>query len=263
MRLCFPQLKAWVYRTFHCRCLVCNYKSELMNRLSHELRTSLTGIVGYSEFVESSSTEPMVNFTAKIIRESSQDLARASNSFFDLNRLESGEIYLNCTEFSINELVRSVVKIYQRQAIERNVNIFSTCSAESSSLDVYADFQRVGQVIDALVFDAVKVAEKGMSVHVDVSLDDEKRFVKLMIIFLNLSADGFQLKLLKEFWCDENYKFRLQEGPGVELALAKALIYHMHGDVDYHSSSDELPRLIVSLPIRYGSQFRRLSKVLL
>jgi hypothetical protein len=77
MRLCLSRFKSWVFHVLNCKRDFSRNESQLMERLSHELRTSLTGIVGYSEFVESTSAEPMVNFTAKIIRESSQNLARA------------------------------------------------------------------------------------------------------------------------------------------------------------------------------------------
>lgn len=251
MRLCLSRLKTWVCQTFPCRRLISNNQFELMERLSHELRTSLTGIVGYSEFVESSSTEPMVNFTAKIIRESSQGLSRASNSFFDLHRLELGQIKVDCSDFSISELVRSIVRVHQKQALERDVNLFFTCSAETFLLTVYSDSQKVRQVIDALVFAAVQAAGKGKSIHVDVSLDDEKSSMKLTIISLDTLTDGVQIKLIEEFWSNDRYKFRLQEGPGVELALAKALIYFLQGSAEYQCASDELPRLIVKLPMRY------------
>jgi signal transduction histidine kinase len=250
MRLFLSRVKNLVCQTFLCRCSVSNNQSELMERLSHELRTSLTGIVGYSEFVESSSTEPMVNFTAKIIRESSQCLARASNSFFDLHRLELRQIQADCSTFSISELVRSVISIHQKEAIERDVNLTFTCSVETF-LDTYTDFQRVRQVVDALIFGALQTAGKGKSIQVDVSLDDEKKCIKLMIISLDTFTHGVQIELLKEFWCNERYKFRLQEGPGVELALAKSLIYFLQGDAEYRYALDESPRLIVKLPLRY------------
>jgi signal transduction histidine kinase len=251
MRLCLSRFKAWTSRVFACKSADLKNQSELLERLSHELRTSLTGIVGYSEFVESSSAEPMMNFTAKIIRDSSQVLLRASNSFFDLHRMAQGQIRADCSKFSIIELVRSVVGLHQKQAIERDVNLFFTCPTESFLLEIYADTQRVRQVVDAIVFGAVQTAGKGKSIRVDVSLDDDKKFIKLMIISLDSLTDGGQIELLKEFWCNERYKFRLQEGPGVELALAKTLIYFLQGSAEYSYVSDELPRLIVKLPMCY------------
>jgi K+-sensing histidine kinase KdpD len=242
--------KNWIYLKFKCKRSTSRKQSNLMERLSHELRTSLTGIVGYSEFVESSSAEPMVNFTAKIIRESSLGLARASNSFFDLHRLELGQIQIDPASFNINALVRDVVRIYQKQALNETVSLAFVCSAETSYSEMFSDAQRVHQVVDALVFGAVQFAGKGNSIHVDLSLDEDKSYMKLMLTTVGASSDGSQEELFKKFWNCERYKFRLQAGPGVELALAKALIYFLQGHVEYQVGPNEHPRLIVRLPLR-------------
>jgi signal transduction histidine kinase len=92
MRLFLSRIKDGLMRPFVRNRLSAINQAELMARWSHEMRTSLTGIVGYSEYLESISTEPMVNFTAKIIKESSLGLARASNAFFDLHSIESGKL---------------------------------------------------------------------------------------------------------------------------------------------------------------------------
>lgn len=251
MQFFLSRAKNWIYRKFRCKRSASRKQSNLMERLSHELRTSLTGIVGYSEFVESSSTEPMVNFTAKIIRESSLSLARASNSFFDLHRLELGQIQIDPTTFSISELVRDVVRIYQKQALNQTVSIAFACSAETFFSEMFSDAQRMHQVVDALIFGAVQSAGKGNSIHVDLSLDEDKSSMKLMLITVGAPSDGSHEELFKKFWNSERYKFRLQAGPGVELALAKALIYFLQGYADYQVRPSEHPRLIVWLPLRY------------
>jgi signal transduction histidine kinase len=243
--------KNWICRKFRCKRSASRKQSNLMDRLSHELRTSLTGIVGYSEFVESSSAEPMVNFTAKIIRESSLSLARASNSFFDLHRLELGQIQIDPTTFSISELVRDVVRIYQKQALDQTVRIAFTCSAETFFCEMFSDAQRVHQVVDALIFGAVQSSKKGSSIHVDLSIDEDKSYVRLMLIAVGAPSDGSHEELNKKFWNGECYKFRLQAGPGVELALAQALIYFLQGYAEYQVRPGEHPRLIVWLPLRY------------
>ena len=250
MRFCLSRLKSWFSRTFASRGGGIQTQSELMERLSHELRTSLTGIVGYSEFVESSSTEPMVNFTAKIIHESSQGLARAINSFFDLHRLSLGQIKISCSTFLINRLVWDVVRHHQKQALQHDVNLIYTCSKETFLLEMYTDAQRVRQVVDALIFGAVQSAAKGKSVHVDASVDETQSYFQLTVLGLDVVTDIAQINLLQEFWCTDRYKFRLQEGPGVELALAKALIYFLQGSAQYRYVVNESSQLIVKLPMR-------------
>lgn len=233
-------------------------QQDLMARLSHEMRTSLTGIVGYSEFVESTSTEPMVNFTAKIIRESSQSLARASNAFFDLQRIDSGQLKLNCTLFSMYELVCDAVRLYQPIARERQIGVVFTCGDDSYLIEMYADALRVSQVVDALIYGAIQSTRKDESIHIDMTLDRLKTSVMFKIKFLDAHIDGPQVDLFKEFWCSDSYKFRLQEGPGIEQALAKSLIYFMQGDATYNVSNTKRPELTVSFPMSCSPPKRRI-----
>jgi K+-sensing histidine kinase KdpD len=72
-----------------------------------------------------------------------------------------------------------------------------------------------------------------------------------MLITVRAPSDGSHEELFKKFWNSERYKFKLQSGPGVELALAKALIYFLQGYVEYQVRPSEYPSLIVRLPLRY------------
>jgi signal transduction histidine kinase len=251
MRLFLSRIKDWLMQPLLRSPAVTMNQADLMARFSHEMRTSLTGIVGYSEFVESTSAEPMVNFTAKIIRESSQGLARASNAFFDLQSIESGQLKLNCTWFSMHDLVCNAIRLHQPMARERDVSLLFTCSDDLFLIEMYADVLRVRQVVDALIYGAIQSTRKDESVHIDMMLDRLKVGVMLKIFFLDVRADSTQIELLKEFWGGDSYKFRLQEGPGIELALTKGLIYFMQGIAVYRASKTQPPELLVSLPIRF------------
>jgi two-component system, sensor histidine kinase and response regulator len=247
MRSTLYQLKGLVCRAFFGRRSVFSNQSRLMDRLSHELRTSLTGIMGYSEFVESSSVEPMINFTGQIIRESSQALARSSNSFFDLYRLESGLISVDCSIFSISDLIRSVIEFHQKQANSLGINILFTASAEATQFNIYSDALIVRQVVDSLVFDAVQTIGVKL-VCIDVSINPDRKFINLIIVKLGSHSDKAKIGMLEDFWCNEDYKFKLQEGPGVELALAKAFIYFLKGGAQFRSDSQDSSSLIIYLP---------------
>lgn len=250
MRIVFNQIKTWLMQVLRFKHASILNQEEFMARLSHELRTSLTGIVGYSEFLESTSAEPMVKFTATIIRESSQGLARTSNALFDLHRVECGSLKLNCTWFSIYELVLNVVRLHQPMAREHDVNLLFTCSNDLFLIEMYSDVLRVRQVVDALIFGVIQSTRKGESVHIDMLLDTLKTGVTVKMIFLDACADIAQIELFKEFFLGGSYKFRLQEGPGIEMALAKSLIYLMQGKAVFREVNKQKPELMVSLPIR-------------
>ena len=247
----FSNIKNWIFHKFGCKRNVQLEQINIMERLSHEMRTWLTGIVGYSEYVESSSSEPMVNFTAKIIWESSLCLTRTSNSFFELHRLKLGHLKPDPSSFSCSELVRDVVRTHQRKALDQTVNLEFTCTAETFSVYMYADVIMVRQITDALIFGAVQSSKQGDSIHVDISLDVNQIYMVLKLTISELTFDTSKNKLFAEFWGNDNYKFHLQEGPGVELALTTELIHLLQGNVEHQVRPSKNQILVVRLPMRF------------
>jgi len=219
-----------------------------MARFSHELRTSLTGIVGYAEYLEKSAAEPMMNFTAKIIRESGQDLARASQAFFDLYALQGGLVNLTHQEFVLSDVAREVVKSYQMYASEKEVSLGFTSSEDALTQIIRSDEHRMRQVLDALVLDAVRTAQKWSSVHVDLALDASRANWVLSMVTSGVPVEATELELVCAFWRNDDYPFRLQQGPGVELAVAKALIAYLGGSAQFQLAVGAPPRLCVMFP---------------
>jgi len=224
-------------------------QSELMARLSHEIRTSLTGIIGYAEFLETGAAEPMMNFTANIIRESGLDLARTSSSYFDLQYLAQSQIRLTCSRVSLAEVTREVMCKHQSKANHRDVSLVFNCSDDGNSQLMNSDIDRLRQVLDALVFDAVQTADKWGCIRVGLSVNEGN---KTLVWTLETTASKSSQRLsdlYEKFWHQGNYHFLLQQGPGIELALAKALIQFLGGKVIYRVTLGVPARLVVTFPL--------------
>lgn len=233
------------------KCSSSKFQTSLMDRFSYESRTLLTGILGYSEFLELSSEDAMVAFTAKIIHESSQGLVRVMNSFFDLHYLKLAQIKVNCSSFSATELVRDVVRSNQKYARERRVTIFFMCSDDSILHEMYSDVERVRQVLNALIYNALQMSSKNDTINVNVNLDQEQEYFELKISLLKTTFNAVQLNIMDEFWVSSDYEFKLHEGPGLEMALAKEMIIFLQGKAKWKARLTDNPHLIVSLPMQY------------
>lgn len=222
---------------------------ELINRLSHELRTSLTGIVGYAEFLEAGSQDPMMNFTAKIIRESGRSLTRTSHSFFDFYLLTQQKLNLNSSRFVLSELTQNVVNACQGFAVERDINLVSETSDKAIGVMLCSDAVRVHQVMEALIYSVLQASERWSLVRVHLEFSQVQRCLEVSIVSSGSEASAEQIDLQKQFWNADDYRLRLQEGPGIELVLAKALIHFLNGFV-WFESSDACPfRLVVRFPL--------------
>lgn len=222
--------------------------SSLMARVSYELRTSLNGIVRYAEFLEARTVEPMMNFTAKIIRESGSNLARASTSYFDLQYLQLGQAQLVNTEINFADLLSELVGNYQSHALERSIHLHLFCSPNALPLCIYSDEARLRQVLDALIFNNMHIAEKWNDIHVCLSVDESQKFLLLSIEITFMKLDKGKLRLEDEFWNSDTYEFHLEEGPGVEMALAKALIGVLGYAATYHVTENTRGTWQLKLP---------------
>lgn len=222
---------------------------SLTARFSHEFRTHLTGIVGYSEFLESSENEPMTSFTAKIIRESSLNLTKIGAAYFELNNLVNHKIRFKYSRFEFSELVRDVVRQHQMQALEREISLGYTCADDVVGKIFNADELRIRQVIDFLIDDTVRLLDKWSTLHVVLSADAKREVWLLSLEFSDIAAKSSQMKFYKPFWNEFNYKFQLQEGPGVGLAMVKQMLLFMDCDFQFELDRDLTgARLVVAFP---------------
>ncbi len=239
------RLEAWISRCLR-RKMHPQLQPALMERLSHELRTSLTGIVGYAEYMEAGSSDPMMNFTAHIVRESGKSLTRTSQSFFDFYLLSQRQIRLKCSRFVLSEIVREVVAHHQTLASEREVSLGYTCTDEAFSILVSSDKNRLQQVIDALIFGILQASDKWSMVQTHLEFDRTHRTLVLSFVSSGVAVSPPQIQMLSQFWNSETYQFKLQEGPGIEMALAKAMIHFLDGYVRFEHSVEFPSRLVVT-----------------
>jgi K+-sensing histidine kinase KdpD len=222
---------------------------SLMARFSHEFRTHLTGIVGYSEFLESSENEPMTNFTAKIIRESSLSLSKVGAAYFELNKLLNKKFSPKYSNFIFSELVRDVVRQHQMQALQHEISLGYTCSDDVMEKVFNADESRLRQVIDLLIDETVRLLDKWSILHVVLSVDAKYEVWLLSLEFSDIAAKSSQMTLYKLFWNEFNYKFKLQEGPGVVLAMVKQMLLSMNCDFRLELDRDlSGARLVIAFP---------------
>jgi K+-sensing histidine kinase KdpD len=242
-------LRLRLFSLLRWRCPV-QVQPDLMARLSHELRTTLTGIVGYSEFLEIGANEPMTGFTAKIIRENGHSLTRVTQSFFDFYALRNDGCQLICSHFLLLHVLRQVIEKNRSIATELGVFFKFSYSNTSQAQLMLSDKVRVGQVLDALVLGTLHLRGYWTG-ETALTLSDSKKVFALSFTVSAVEAHQ-HARLVEDFWINENYKFHLQDGPGMELALARELLGLLGGWVELKSGEQRRRYLVVYLPTNFS-----------
>lgn len=230
---------------------------DLIERLSHEMRTSLTGIVGYAEFIEEGSEPAMASFTAKIIRESSQELVRSVQSFVDLYQSQLPQVQPKCASFSAARVMYDLVQHYQLQANQLNLSLIFNCTDEAQLTTLYSDEERFTKLMHALISGAMLVATRGAMVVVGLGLHAESQSVEILIQELGGVAKLRHSELLKKFWNEPHYAFKMQEGPGLDMALAKSLLLSLGGRATFKSVKGQGDQLHIWLPVNLTGPHKR------
>ncbi len=153
------------------------HKSEFLANMSHELRTPLNAILGFTELI----IDGVYGEVPADLRESIEDihtngrhLLRLINDVLDLSKIEAGRMQLSLSEYSVQELIDSVISATRSLATEKQLEL--TSRVDKDPLPAFGDNKRLTQVLMNLVGNAIKFTPAGGSVNVTAKLVPSSEF---------------------------------------------------------------------------------------
>jgi two-component system, sensor histidine kinase and response regulator len=199
-------------------------KSEFVSQVSHEFRTALVGIQGFSEMLkEGQLTQLDVQDMAADINSEAQRLNRMISSMLDLDRMEAGKIRLDLKPVSVNPLVNDVV---DRTRVTTDNHTF-TLSLDERDPVVAADADRLTQVLTNLLNNAVKYSPKGGDVSVTTVRRENDVEVTVRDHGIGIPPEFIQ-KLFGRYERFEDGRPGKIVGTGLGLAITRQIV-EMHG----------------------------------
>ena len=227
---------------------------DLLASMSHHLRTPLNGVMGYAEYIYSSTREPMIQFTSKIILENSLQMLHLVNGLLDLTKIQEGTLDLSNSEFEIQDLVESVRALHQVRANELGISL-QVSTGQDAPMRMRADPYRVRQVLNNLVDNAINYNKPQGSVMLTVSSSANGQFVTFSVEDTGKGVpDEIQKTLFKRLH-DKQVPFVLRpnEGSGLGLVLSHQLVSLMGGFLDFSTQADQGSLFFFTLPVREES----------
>jgi len=199
-----------------------DYRRELMANVSHDLRTPLTLISGYSEAMRDIPGENTSENIQTIIDESNR-LTTLVNDVLDLSRLEANEQQLNISCYNITQNIRQIVTRVGKMTTSEGYEVVFL-----SSEDVYvrADEMKISQVLYNLLGNAITHTGEDKRVIIEQTL--LKNVVRVSVTD---SGDGIPKEKMKQIWeryykVDKEHK-RARVGTGLGLSIVKS-IFNLH-----------------------------------
>jgi two-component system phosphate regulon sensor histidine kinase PhoR len=205
------------------------YRKEFLQNLSHEFKTPVFAIQGYVDtLLQGAMDNPETN--RKFLQSAARNVERLVNLIDDLDeisRLESGEQQINIQPFVIQDLTREVFESLAYKAGEKNIRCIIKKGCETP-ITVYADKEKIRQVLINLVDNAIKYGKKDGMVEASFYNTDGTN------ILIEMSDDGIGIseehlsRVFERFYRTDYGRSRNIGGTGLGLAICKHII-EAHG----------------------------------
>ena len=222
------------------------FRSNLIDTVSHEFRTPLTSIKGYTSRLQRQDIEldeETVQKSLKIIKNQTDRLSRMVEDLLVIPDIEGAKLNLNLQNVnlsdSVNDAILSTKHKAQRELIVDIPDDFP---------DVIADTDRLEQVIINLIENAYKYSYEDTPIYVKASLFDNQAVLKITNSYDYIPPEKLN-KLFGKFIRIDDKTTRTTRGTGLGLFIVKGLVLAMNGSIELESTKDNTFGVVVKLPI--------------
>ncbi|MEZ0148307.1 MAG: PAS domain-containing protein [Candidatus Reddybacter sp.] len=228
-------------------------KSQFLSRISHDLRTPLTAIMGFGQLLNMDKNSPLSDRQSAGVAEinnASEHLLELIDEILDLSQIESGHMALHLEAINTFELVAECEALISPLASERDITFTSThCKRKKPCGHPYrveADRKRLKQVLLNLISNAVKYNRHGGSISINCALNGKNLRIEITDTGEGLSNDQ-QGKLFSAFE-RLGAEHSSTKGSGIGLVIAKGLIENMAGSIGVKSEPGKGSTFWIELP---------------
>ena len=223
---------------------VLHLKSALLSNMSHEVRTPLTGILGYAELLRHELSGESLSY-AEAITESAQRLHETLESLLDLAEVESGSLTVELETVDLVREAETLAATFQRDADAKGLEL--TMTPLDEPLLVLADRRALTRALRHLIGNAIKFTDEG---SVRIGMDVDGAHARLHVRDTGVGIpDAFRPHLFEAFQQASTGLKRTHQGTGLGLAIAKRLAESMHGTVEVESEYGVGSVFTIRLPL--------------
>lgn len=229
-------------------------KSRYLANASHELRTPMNAIVGFSDLILMNNPPENIKDYVHDINNAAHSLLAIVNDILDISKIEAGKLEIQLSEYATAELLENVCSIIRLQAQNKQLNFYSSVDGNLPSM-LCGDVVHLRQIMINLLGNAVKYTDIGeVSIKISQSVKPQLN-TDIIYLLIRISDTGVGIKkediprLFNEFErVEQNVTSGNNEGTGLGLAITKNLVDMMDGELTVESVVGEGSVFTVIIP---------------
>ncbi|MFN3926850.1 MAG: ATP-binding protein [Pseudanabaenaceae cyanobacterium] len=226
-------------------------KSQFLANISHELRTPMNAIIGFSQVLLRQKREPLTPAQADMVErilKNGRNLLELINDILDFSKIESGRMEIRPETFHLDELIHHTCDSLQPLAAVKSLNF--TVENHLGKISMYQDPLRLRQILTNLIANAIKFTDMG---EVRVELNYAEGNQEYILISVHDTGIGIpaehQQAIFEQFRQLDSSSTRRHGGTGLGLAITKQLVEMMGGKITVKSEVGRGSTFTVELPL--------------
>ncbi len=219
-------------------------KEEFLAILSHEIRTPVSAIIGFTEILLEENLTDTQKENLNYIHASANQLEKLLSNLLQLSVLQSGKApEINCNKFDIREMVDSIISTFSNE-LEKKHNVIAT----QVNIDYfYSDEMRIQQILFNLIGNAIKFTENG-NIFIFISQRENSYIIEVKDTGIGILKDK-QKKIFEVFEQADSSNRRHFQGVGLGLAITYKFIKTLKGDIYVDSEPGKGSSFKIKLPL--------------
>ena len=224
-----------------------NMRKEFVANVSHELKTPLCSIKGYSETMMDRELEPEeIKKFAKVINDEANRMDRIVADLLQLSRFDYKKNVWDRNKLNIDDLAKQVVENLQYVAKEKKHNL--KCVVNMIPGPVLASKDAIQQVMTNIISNSIKYTPDGGEITVYVGAAGGKAYIKFVDNGIGIPEKDLK-RIFERFYRVDKARSRQMGGPGLGLSIVKEIVEAHEGTIEMKSEEGVGTEVIVTLPI--------------
>ena len=232
-------------------------KSDFLFNMSHDIRTPMNALLGYSELIKRELTDPKLLDYQEKMEQSGNLLLSIINNVLDMARIESGKVELDEDYVKIRDIYQGIYKIFQAEAEKKGIHLKMEYDVKHEH--VICDETKNKEIFLNLISNAVKYTASGGRVTIRITeLDcDRKDYVRIRTQVIDTGigmSEEFLPSLFEAFARERNTTDGKIAGTGLGMPIIKKYIDMMYGTIEVESKQGEGSKFTVTLEYRIADK---------
>lgn len=224
---------------------------EFVANISHDLKTPLTSIIGFSQILADGSADTRLSQRAvQVINQEARRMKRLTEELLDLARLEAGQVPLRRQPINLTVLLADVFNRYATLCPRSDIEMRDLHAPEP--LELLGDPDRLTQVIVNLLDNAIKFCRPEGFVELTSGIANGQAQVAITNSAEGLAPDETE-RIFDRFYRTDHARARVEGGTGLGLAIVREIVAAHGGHVHAESVRGAYVRFVVRLPLAHDA----------